>query len=265
MNGIAANRQRRGVAGSVLNIGVIYGLGFLHREKDELYAGLEREGYPPISERDLHHMFLEAIALGRPKSDATARTADFIDLTTGLSRYNPHQAADDEMHWHRDPRFSHFTIEENNEETSNEKQAGSTENSSTKQLTDLIGDKTATAEAVGQQLVIAFSERLATLLHLRPAASGDTGNDSTTRIRSDSSLMELGVDSLVAVETRTWLWRTTGRDVPVMKILGAASIDRRKCFPSFFFIFLFPVADNYVQTSLHGHCRCYCGHERPAS
>lgn len=222
MNGVAANRQRRGVAGSVLNIGVIYGLGFLHREKDQLYAGLEREGYPPISERDLHHMFLEAIALGRPKPGGALRPDDFVDLTTGLNRFNPNQAADNELHWHRDPRFSHFTVDASDEDSSAGKQSGSAENSSAKQLADLIGDKSATAEAIGQQLVIAFSERLATLLHL------DAGGDGTNRIRSDSSLMELGVDSLVAVETRTWLWRTTARDVPVMKILGAASIDRRK-------------------------------------
>ncbi|KAL1897988.1 Type I Iterative PKS [Sporothrix stenoceras] len=220
MNGMAANRQRRGVAGSVLNIGVIYGLGFLHREKNDLYAGLEREGYPPISERDLHHMFLEAVALGRPKPGVIPRPEDFVDLTTGLNRYNPNQAADNELHWHRDPRFSHFTVDDKNEDASGKKQAGSTENSSTKQLTDLISDQSATAEAISQQLVVAFSERLATLLHL-----GD-GSDGAARIQGDSSLMELGVDSLVAVETRTWLWRTTGRDVPVMKILGAASIDK---------------------------------------
>lgn len=233
MNGVAANRQRRGVAGSVLNIGVIYGLGFLHREKDELYAGLEREGYPPISERDLHHMFLEAIALGRPKPAVTHRPGDFVDLTTGLNRFNFNQAVDNELHWHRDPRFSHFTVDDKDEDVSNEKQTGNTENSSTKQLTNLIGDQFVTAEAIGQQLVVAFSQRLATLLHL-----GD-GSNGSTHIRSDSSLMELGVDSLVAVEARTWLWRTTGRDVPVMRILGAASINRCE---SFFYLSLIPLS-----------------------
>ncbi|KAI0145137.1 hypothetical protein GGR57DRAFT_480906 [Xylariaceae sp. FL1272] len=62
INGLAANSRRRGLAGSVLNIGVIYGLGSLQREKGKLYTGLEREGHPPISERNNHHMFLEAIA-----------------------------------------------------------------------------------------------------------------------------------------------------------------------------------------------------------
>ncbi|CAK7240706.1 MAG: putative secondary metabolism biosynthetic enzyme [Sporothrix thermara] len=236
MNGVAANRQRRGVAGSVLNIGVVYGLGFLHREKGELYAGLEREGYPPISERDLHHMFLEAIAYGRPKTDAVARDRPIVDFTAGLSRFDPHQAPEDALHWHKDPRFSHFTIHDNEASGSGRasgKAGGGADNSSTQQLLDAIGDETATAETISPRLVSALSERLATLLHLDlVTSSGDAANSDSNKngnggsIRGDSSMIELGVDSLVAVEMRTWLWRTTGRDVPVMKILGAASIDR---------------------------------------
>ncbi|CAK7211446.1 Type I Iterative PKS [Sporothrix curviconia] len=232
MNGIAASRQRRGVAGFALNIGVIYGLGFLHREKEQLYAGLEREGYPPISERDLHHMFLEAIARGRPKKDEAARNRPIIDLTAGLSRFNPHQSPDDALHWHKDPRFSHYTIEDNATLGSGRgggKDTGGADNSCTKQLLDIIGDETATSEAIGPRLVVALSERLATLLHLGPTTGSGGSSDNTAggQIRSDSSMVELGVDSLVAVEMRTWLWRTTGRDVPVMKILGAASIGRQ--------------------------------------
>ncbi|CAK7213230.1 Type I Iterative PKS [Sporothrix bragantina] len=231
MNGIAANRQRRGVAGSALNIGVVYGLGFLFREKEELYAGLEREGYPPISERDLHHMFLEAIAYGRPKADETARNRPLIDLTAGLSRFNPHQAPEDALHWHEDPRFSHFTIKD--DEASGSGRSGGKDvgagNSSLNQLLGAISDETAAVESIGPLLVAGLSERLATLLHLGSAAGSEdptNSNGNGGQIRSDSSLMELGVDSLVAVEMRTWLWRTTGRDVPVMKILSSASIDK---------------------------------------
>ncbi|KAH7021066.1 LOW QUALITY PROTEIN: uncharacterized protein B0I36DRAFT_424926 [Microdochium trichocladiopsis] len=96
MNGLAANRRKRGLTGSVLNIGVIYGLGFLHREKRELYAGLEREGYPPISEHDVHHMVLEAVVAGRPNPHSDQP----YDIVTGLSRFkrddpnhnSPHEA-----------------------------------------------------------------------------------------------------------------------------------------------------------------------------
>ncbi|EPE09337.1 hybrid nrps pks [Ophiostoma piceae UAMH 11346] len=215
MNGLAANRQRRGVAGSVLNIGVIYGLGFLHREKGELYAGLEREGYPPISERDLHHMFLEAIRQGRPKTRAADRAKPIVDLTTGLSRYDPNQSPENVLHWHNDPRFSHFTVRGTDSiDTAVDGKAA--DNSSIKLLTDMIIHASAPADVIGQQIVVAFIERLSTLLHLNGGSA----------IRGDNNLAELGVDSLVAVETRTWLWRTTGQDVPVMRILGSPSINK---------------------------------------
>ncbi|KAK4225226.1 hypothetical protein QBC38DRAFT_511223 [Podospora fimiseda] len=99
MNGLAAYRRKEKLVGSALNIGVIYGLGFLHREKDNLYEGLEREGYPPISERDIHHMFVEAIMAGKPVD------GQVYDITTGLSRFQ-HDAPD--LEWQFDPRFSHF-------------------------------------------------------------------------------------------------------------------------------------------------------------
>ncbi|CAK7265004.1 Type I Iterative PKS [Sporothrix epigloea] len=231
MNGIAADRQRRGVAGFALNIGVIYGLGFLHREKGNLYAGLEREGYPPISERDLHHMFLEAIAYGRPKANQTTHNQAITDLTAGLSRFNPQQAPEDALHWHKDPRFSHFTIDDDASKSNGRpggKAASEKIHSSLKRLLDVINEETSTADAISLLLVTALSERLARLLHLDPAQGSDTADNSSSNgrhIRSDSSMVELGVDSLVAVQVRTWLWRTTGRDVSVMKVLGAPSID----------------------------------------
>ncbi|CAK7270803.1 Type I Iterative PKS [Sporothrix epigloea] len=231
MNGIAADRQRRGVAGFALNIGVVYGLGFLHREKEHLYTGLEREGYPPISERDLHHMFLEAIAHGRPKAYQSACNQPITELTAGLSRFNPKQAAEDALHWHKDPRFSHFTIEDNDSAGKSPidgRTSSRTDRSNFKQLVDVINDDKSTAETISQHLVVALSDRLAALLHLSPATGSDGAGKSSKNCGSickDSSMADLGVDSLVAVQVRTWLWRTTGRDVSVMKILIAPSID----------------------------------------
>lgn len=43
-------------------------------------------------------------------------------------------------------------------------------------------------------------------------------------IRDTMPLIELGVDSLVAVEVRTWFMQEAGVDLPVLKILGGASI-----------------------------------------
>lgn len=197
MNGLAANRRKRGLTGSVLNIGVIYGLGLLQREKEELYIGLEREGYPPISERDIHHMFLEAIVAGRPG------TGEPFDITTGLKRFKWGSA--NPLHWHLDPRFNHFTVNDDSAASSSEVEAQ-------RSLLDQLSSTT-DLEAMTDQLVAAFSGHLKVMLQL-PDGS----------VNRHSSLAEIGIDSLVAVDIRNWVWKTLGRDVAVLKILGASSI-----------------------------------------
>ncbi|KAK6070070.1 beta-ketoacyl synthase domain-containing protein [Seiridium cupressi] len=199
MNGLAANRRKRGLTGSVLNIGVIYGLGLLQREKEELYVGLEREGYPPISERDIHHMFLEAIVGGRPG------TSEPFDITTGLRRFK--WGSPNPLHWHLDPRFSHFTVDDGTSESDAEAGAQGT-------LLDQLATIKDT-EQIANRLVDAFTEHLMIMLQL-----------SEGSVNRHNSLSEIGIDSLVAVDIRNWVFKTLGRDVAVLKILGASSIQR---------------------------------------
>lgn len=206
MNGLAANRRRRGLAASVINIGVIYGLGFLQREKENLYAGLEREGYPPVSERDIHHMFLEAIVAGRPGlSDQP------VDITTGLSRFK--WGAENSLHWHHDPRFSHLTLSDDYLLESDPQVK--TQISLMDELISLRD-----VEAMTEKLVAAFTERLEFLMQL-----------SSENLNRHSSLTELGIDSLIAVDIRNWFWKKLGRDVAVLKLLGSNSIYQRKTTP----------------------------------
>jgi len=214
MNGLAASRRSRGLPGMALNIGVIYGLGFLHREKDELYAGLEREGYPPISERDVHHMFLEAIVAGRPPKPSPAKQSSpqIADITTGLSRFrfdgpNP-------LHWHLDPRFSHFTVPDTTADSSAADEGGAGQK---KQSVKELLARAETAEDAAGILLGAFTAHLEGLLQLPPGSA-----------HGENSISELGVDSLVAVDIRSWFWRSTETDVAVMKILASPSIKKRE-------------------------------------
>ncbi|ORY58489.1 beta-ketoacyl synthase domain-containing protein [Pseudomassariella vexata] len=201
MNGLALNRRKCGLAGSVLNIGVIYGLGLLQREKEELYAGLEQEGYPPISERDLHHMFLEAIVAGRPGVPNQP-----ADITTGLSRFK--WGSENPLHWHLDPRFSHYTVAIDSHDSVQDIKAQRNLKDDLSGLHD--------AEPMAETIMGPFLERLEVLLQLPKDA-----------INRHQSMSELGVDSLVAVDVRNWIWKMVGRDMAVLKILGASSIHRR--------------------------------------
>ncbi|KAI1452678.1 beta-ketoacyl synthase domain-containing protein [Annulohypoxylon moriforme] len=204
MNGLAGVRRSRGQAASVLNIGVIYGLGFLLREKEELYAGLEREGYPPISERDIHHMFLEAVATGHPARASKLESP--IDITTGLRRFDP--ADPSPLHWHQDPRFSHYSRQDS-DDSSTAATKGTQRN-----LKDTIA-ALAEPAAIAQIILEAFTERLHSLLQLPKEA-----------IHAVQTMSELGVDSLAAVEVRAWIFKTVGKDVSVIKLLSSISIQK---------------------------------------
>lgn len=204
MNGVAANRRQRGLAGSVLNIGVIYGIGLLAREeRQQVYHSLEREGYPPISERDIHHMFLEAIVAGRPVP------GQIIDLTTGLARY--HVNDPNPLHWHRDARFCHFTVDDETDDTGLQQGGDAVDN-----LRELV-DSADSAEAVSGLLTEHLCVNLQIILQLPEGG-----------VTADSHIIELGVDSLMAVEIRNWFYKKVGSDVPVMKILQPQSISECK-------------------------------------
>ncbi|XDG02743.1 hypothetical protein ABKA04_002358 [Annulohypoxylon sp. FPYF3050] len=203
MNGLAGLRRSRGQAASVLNIGVIYGLGFLLREKEELYAGLEREGYPPISERDIHHMFLEAVATGRP--GGISKSEPPFAITTGLRRFDP--TRQDPLHWHQDPRFSHYTCQDNEE-------SDTLAEGTRKHLKDSIAALTEPS-TIAQAIFEEFTERMHTLLQI-PKES----------IHAVQTLSELGIDSLAAVEVRAWIFKTMGKDISVIQLLGGSSIQK---------------------------------------
>jgi hypothetical protein len=148
-------------------------------------------------------MFLEAIIAGRPG------TSEPFDITTGLRRFKWGSA--NPLHWHLDPRFNHFTVDDGTSETNIE--AGA-QGSLLDQLS-VIRD----TELMADRLIEAFTGHLKVMLQL-PEGS----------VNRHNSLSEIGIDSLVAVDIRNWIWKTLGRDVAVLKILGTSSIHRCKYF-----------------------------------
>lgn len=101
MTALAANRRKRGLAGSVINIGAIIGVGYVTREtSQELQDNLVKSGHDWMSEEDFHAIFAEAIISGNPQSDFTP------ELVTGLRIINATDAQ--KPLWAEMPRFQHM-------------------------------------------------------------------------------------------------------------------------------------------------------------
>ncbi|KAI9869670.1 MAG: hypothetical protein M1823_008993, partial [Watsoniomyces obsoletus] len=69
-----------------------------------------------------------------------------------------------------------------------------------------------------------FSSKLAFMLQLQ-----------TVDIAASTALIDFGLDSLIAVEIRSWLTKELGVDVPVFKLLGGATLSEisREAFDQF--------------------------------
>ncbi len=126
------------------------------------------------------------------------------------------------MHWHRDPRFSHLAVYGGSAAAAAEAEAEDDDDGDGRSSSSTSGSGTSFRERVARTgsraeaadvLTEEFARRLESLLRL-PGHS----------ISSHSEVSELGVDSLVAVEIRSWFWKAVGKDVTVMKILTSTSI-----------------------------------------
>ena len=204
MCALARQRREKGLAGSVINIGVIIGVGYVTREVSHAdQRNLRKSGYMLMSERDFHQIFAESVLASRPDSGIDP------EISTGLRRIaldDPYQPI-----WYNNPVFSKcilqkeavVTQQSNNDSGPSMKvrlQAATTET----QINSIVQD--------------CFTVQLQTLL-------GGASEDVSARLAMlDSRTDELGIDSLIAVEIRSWFMKNMSVNVPVLKILTGTTV-----------------------------------------
>lgn len=206
MASLAEQRRRRGLAASVMDIGAVFGVGYITRANNEKLMGkvtLQSGGYVRTSERDFHQLFGEAVLAGKPGSTGP------IELVSGVRRIS--QREENRPVWETWPRMSHFVMDHEGPED--------TTDSSNKAH---IPVKVRLAEARNNEEAYeivwdAFVRKLQSLFQL----------DITTLTKAELGAMRLdqmGIDSLTAVEIRGWLMKTFEVNLPVLKILNGISV-----------------------------------------
>ncbi|KAI1085697.1 hypothetical protein F5B20DRAFT_519373 [Whalleya microplaca] len=205
MKALVSHRRSQGLAGSSIDISRLVGLGFIEREshgrltKEHQERLTTRSGTIAMSENDLLQLFAEAIVSGRPDSGLSP------ELITGLAPITTEQAKD--AYWKTNARLSLLI-----REVGHGAALGGDKGNAVpvKQLLEA-------AKTMQDAIKVLFAAFRAKLQALKFLPDSDSLYDETP-------LVEMGVDSLVAVEMRSWFLKELGVDVPVMKILGGASI-----------------------------------------
>ncbi|XWW93079.1 hypothetical protein V2A60_001007 [Cordyceps javanica] len=201
MVALAEQRRRRGVAGSSIAISSLIGIGYVERSSKfdaDYFANL---GYRNISEPELHQLFAEAILVGRPGCTQSS------EITTGLEPFHPQRNANTKAQFFEDVRFNHFILERQDAKSSESRGSDVT------MRVQLAEAKT--ADDAREMIKVGFLARLCRTLML----SADAALNET------ASLVEQGIDSLMAVEVRSWFLKELDVDIPVLKILGGSSIN----------------------------------------
>lgn len=217
----ANQRRNKGLAASVLHIGAVMGVGYVTREvSDMVFSALRRGGFDWMSERGFHQCIGESIIAGRPQSGLNP------EIVTGLRMIN---IKDEEpAPWMDIPRFQHCIIKGVGDTGSNNRGTGTVpmkvrlaEATSHEQILEVVTSKSIDDGIDSDMLIIpedAFLAKLQVALQINVESAADQSK------LLDSGADDLGVDSLVAVEIRAWFLKELEVDMPVLKILGGATI-----------------------------------------
>ena len=192
---LARHRVSQGLRGTSLNLGMIQSAGYVS-ENPEVVRLLLKQGFKPVK---LEHVFrLLKLAIVEPATkpeDCQIAIGIHYDYSESTNRTPPA--------FLRDPRFVHLVGRAATDSDADGGTVGTKE---------LVREASSYDEAL-KLMTDALLEKLAGILGL---AQED--------ISPTQRIMDLGVDSLVAVELRNWLVRDLEAEVKVIEILSTDSI-----------------------------------------
>ncbi|KAL4790506.1 hypothetical protein BDV19DRAFT_393987 [Aspergillus venezuelensis] len=200
MASLIAQRRAEGLSGSVMHLGVIFGAGYATRSGQFRSQDMAASGLYPLSVTDFHQLFGEAVFASPPGSGRNP------EITAGLRTITA--KVDSRVPWRSNPRFAHYCRVDD---------AGS--GSAVDPGTPLMSVKAHLAKATSQEqahdvIQHCFSAQLADILRL-------TAESMDHKV----PLVQLGVDSHVAVEVRSWFKKQLGVRTSLLRILSGASVD----------------------------------------
>ncbi|KAL2173703.1 polyketide synthetase [Thermothelomyces heterothallicus CBS 202.75] len=198
-------RRRKGLAASVLHLGAVMGIGYVMREASEIvFPAIRRAGFQWMDERAFRQCVAEAILAGRPDSGRSP------EIVTGLRVINVDE--EEPAPWMDNPRFQHCIVRGGTDSGAKKNQGGAAAGVKTRLL------EAATPEEVLDIVRDSFLQKLQIMLQTELQTDDERANILAANAE------DTGIDSLVAVEIRSWFQKEMDVDVPVLKILGGATM-----------------------------------------
>ncbi|KAF2795005.1 hypothetical protein K505DRAFT_302867 [Melanomma pulvis-pyrius CBS 109.77] len=194
MAALAEQRRRRGQVASIMHIGAVLGVGYIHQHNTDTS---KMAGMTPISERDVCQHFAEAIIAGR-----TASKSSPLEIATGLSQYMSTEESG--------PLLSHLLhddVKNSGDILPNPSKV------TLKSQLEKVRDRVQLANVVRQALLL----KISTLFQVE-LSKLEQAEPSSLRLN------EMGVDSLIAVELRSWFVKSLQINIPVLKILSGVGV-----------------------------------------
>lgn len=196
MMSLVANRKRRGLAGSILNFGMLVDVGYVARADRSAGSNVEEwlrtDGLIALSEADFHHVILQGIAAGRPHSPT-------CEVIMGVETYYD-KGQTPRPRWVGTAVLSHMVRRVSEALEGDSPSSGSLQSKL---------DNASTVEEAIPPIAELLSQKINSMIHV-----------SLDSIRPDEPLSRLGIDSINAIEIRKWLWERLRVEIPMVKILG---------------------------------------------
>ncbi|KAF7169928.1 hypothetical protein CNMCM5623_002479 [Aspergillus felis] len=199
MASLANQRRQRGLNASAVHIGAIFGNGYVTRELTLAQQEfLRKVGNLWLSEHDFRRLFAEALYAGRHHRGRSH------ELSTGLKIIDSDESQ--AITWFNNPMFQHCI-----------KKTGRTE---------LVAEGSTSGAPVKVRLLEAVSPADvydiisdAFVMKLKTNLQGEDDRP-IAGLTADT----LGIDSLVAVDIRSWFIKELHVEIPVLKILSGATV-----------------------------------------
>ncbi|KAL6364627.1 hypothetical protein LRP88_01747 [Fusarium phalaenopsidis] len=218
MEAVVARRRARGLPGSVVHIGWVADTGYITRfaKEKQLADHFRSIRLTPLSETDVQDAF--ALAVRTSRVGSSAGEAIEHDIIMGLAPpTRPMQASQaSKTVWTSNPRLMALQPYSALSAASQQQQQRLKGRHAGANVYEKVAQAETEDDAVAA-VAVAFGAKLESILQLPAGAVHE-------RSGLERPIVDLGIDSLVAVEIRTWLLKEFNIEVPVVRILGGETV-----------------------------------------